>query len=47
MHTPTTNMRAVVTCVIEPPLVSLKAGTTNTTAARSRYIELCEKTSCL
>jgi hypothetical protein len=41
------NMRAVVTCRMELPFVSLNAGTTNTTVASSKYIELWENTSCL
>jgi hypothetical protein len=47
MHTPTTNMRAVVTCRMELPFVALNTGTTKTTAASSRYIALCENTNCL
>jgi len=47
MHTPTTNISAVVTCVMAPPFVSLKLGTTNTTVASNRYIALCENTNCL
>ena len=47
MQTPTTNISAVVVLAIEPSVVLLSAGTTNTIEASSRYIEVCENTSRL
>ena len=47
MQTPTMNTSAVMVLVIEPSVVLLNTGTTNTTAPSSMYIEVCENTSRL